>query len=198
MNVDKFYVPKWLPLKTMEKINDRSILSIEHIVPYNINSIDDIHDFYKKIELFYSDINVKNITITKFIKNLICTDLDIINKLNMLNKKINIFLDIVKFIIDKKKWRMDNNNSIESNISSIELCSKLDTEYIELMNIDLKCFMNIPKSIPLKSISMSSILSMATPTFPTSPSANSWSLSYPICVGKSKATLRPITPCDNK
>ena len=48
--------------------------------------------------------------------------------------------------------------------------------------------------IPSKSRSISSRLSIATPTLPTSPSDNSWSLSYPICVGRSNATLNPLTP----
>lgn len=41
---------------------------------------------------------------------------------------------------------------------------------------------------------MSSIESIATPTLPTSPSAIGASESWPICVGRSKATDRPIVP----
>jgi hypothetical protein len=49
--------------------------------------------------------------------------------------------------------------------------------------------------IPSRSSAISSMESIATPTRPTSPAASSWSESYPICVGRSKATLRPVTPC---
>ena len=41
---------------------------------------------------------------------------------------------------------------------------------------------------------MSSIESIATPTLPTSPDATGASESYPICVGRSKATDRPWVP----
>ena len=52
--------------------------------------------------------------------------------------------------------------------------------------------------IPSKSSSISSKEQMETPTLPTSPVAKGWSQSYPICVGKSKATLKPVTPCDKR
>jgi hypothetical protein len=48
--------------------------------------------------------------------------------------------------------------------------------------------------MPSNSCAMSSIESIATPTRPTSPAASEWSESYPICVGRSNATLRPVTP----
>ena len=35
---------------------------------------------------------------------------------------------------------------------------------------------------------------MDTPTLPTSPRARAWSASRPICVGKSKATDKPVCP----
>ena len=41
---------------------------------------------------------------------------------------------------------------------------------------------------------MSSMESMATPTLPTSPWASGASESYPIWVGRSKATDRPVVP----
>ncbi len=46
-----------------------------------------------------------------------------------------------------------------------------------LMVIDV---LTLSKGIPLNNISMSFNESMATPTFPTSPSDNPWSESYPI------------------
>jgi hypothetical protein len=45
-----------------------------------------------------------------------------------------------------------------------------------------------------KSTRMSSIESIATPTLPTSPCAMAASESYPIWVGRSNATDRPIVP----
>ena len=48
------------------------------------------------------------------------------------------------------------------------------------------------RGMPLNRISMSWSESMATPTLPTSPMAISWSESYPICVGRSKATESPV------
>ncbi len=48
--------------------------------------------------------------------------------------------------------------------------------------------------MPSSSVRMSSIESMATPTLPTSPCATGASESYPIWVGRSKATDRPVVP----
>ena len=55
-----------------------------------------------------------------------------------------------------------------------------------------------PSGIPSNSAAMSSIESMATPTLPTSPPASRWSESYPIWVGRSKATLNPLTPWSSR
>src|SRR5438552_2258641 len=48
---------------------------------------------------------------------------------------------------------------------------------------------------PSKRRPMSSRVEIATPTRPTSPRASAASLSYPICVGRSNATLSPSLPC---
>ena len=48
--------------------------------------------------------------------------------------------------------------------------------------------------IPWNSRSRSSTVSIATPARPTSPSAVGWSESYPIWVGRSNATERPVWP----
>ncbi len=56
----------------------------------------------------------------------------------------------------------------------------------------------LSRGIPLNTTSMSSRESMATPTLPTSPSARGWSESYPTCVGRSKATERPVCPCSSR
>jgi hypothetical protein len=45
---------------------------------------------------------------------------------------------------------------------------------------------------------MSSIEQIATPVLPTSPSARGWSESYPIWVGRSKATDSPVWPCSSR
>ena len=50
------------------------------------------------------------------------------------------------------------------------------------------------RSMSANRSAMSSMVSMATPTRPTSPWARGWSLSRPICVGRSKATERPVWP----
>ena len=52
----------------------------------------------------------------------------------------------------------------------------------------------LSSGIPPKSVRMSSMESMATPTLPTSPCAIGSSESYPIWVGRSNATDRPMVP----
>ena len=51
--------------------------------------------------------------------------------------------------------------------------------------------------IPSIKISISSKLSIATPTRPTSPSESGSSESKPSCVGRSSATLKPVKPCSS-
>jgi hypothetical protein len=48
--------------------------------------------------------------------------------------------------------------------------------------------------IPSNSARMSPRWLTGTPTFPTSPRASTWSGSYPVCVGRSKATDSPVCP----
>jgi hypothetical protein len=50
------------------------------------------------------------------------------------------------------------------------------------------------RSMPSKAISKSRRVSIDMPTRPISPSASGSSESRPICVGRSKATLRPVWP----
>ena len=52
--------------------------------------------------------------------------------------------------------------------------------------------------IPSKSASMSASDEIDTPHLPTSPSERGWSASYPMSVGKSKATDSPVWPCDRR
>jgi hypothetical protein len=47
---------------------------------------------------------------------------------------------------------------------------------------------------PSNTVRMSPRWQIGTPTRPTSPRASSWSESYPVCVGRSKATERPVWP----
>jgi len=49
-----------------------------------------------------------------------------------------------------------------------------------------------PSGIESKRVSISARLEIGTPTRPTSPSASRASESKPICVGRSKATERPV------
>ena len=51
---------------------------------------------------------------------------------------------------------------------------------------------------PASSSRMSASESMATPTFPTSPSARGWSESRPIWVGRSKAHDSPVWPAPSR
>ena len=62
---------------------------------------------------------------------------------------------------------------------------------VELIVIDVE---TLPRGMPLKRASMSSRESIATPTFPTSPAEIGLSESYPIWVGRSKATESPVCP----
>ena len=56
----------------------------------------------------------------------------------------------------------------------------------------------VSSGMPSKSVSMSAIESIATPTLPTSPRASGASESYPSCVGRSKATESPVVPRSSK
>jgi len=56
----------------------------------------------------------------------------------------------------------------------------------------------LSSGMPSKSRSMSCTVDTDTPTRPTSPAAIGSSLSYPICVGRSNATDRPVDPCSSR
>lgn len=56
----------------------------------------------------------------------------------------------------------------------------------------------LSRGMPSNKVNISSRLSIATPTFPTSPNASGSSESSPICVGRSNATLNPVVPCDSR
>ena len=55
-----------------------------------------------------------------------------------------------------------------------------------------------PRSIPANSVSMSSSVSTATPSRPTSPSERAWSESWPISDGMSNAVLSPVCPWSSR
>ena len=46
--------------------------------------------------------------------------------------------------------------------------------------------------MPSNSVRMAPRYGTGTPTFPTSPAARGWSASYPVWVGRSNATERPV------
>src|SRR6267143_1741428 len=58
--------------------------------------------------------------------------------------------------------------------------------------------LTLSRGIPWNRASMSSIVAIGTPTFPTSPRTNGSSGSYPIWVGRSKATERPVVPWERR
>ena len=60
---------------------------------------------------------------------------------------------------------------------------------VALIVIEVETFSN---GISSSKTCMSSTVSIATPTRPTSPSARGESESMPICVGRSNATLSPV------
>ena len=55
-----------------------------------------------------------------------------------------------------------------------------------------------PRSMPLKRSAMSTAVSTATPSRPTSPSDFAWSESWPISDGMSKAVLSPVWPWSSR
>ena len=55
-----------------------------------------------------------------------------------------------------------------------------------------------PSGIPANSVSMSTTVSTATPSRPTSPSDRAWSESWPISEGMSNAVLSPVCPWSSR
>ena len=55
-----------------------------------------------------------------------------------------------------------------------------------------------PRSMPPNSVCMSSSVSIATPSRPTSPSERAWSESWPISDGMSNAVLSPVCPWSSR
>ena len=55
-----------------------------------------------------------------------------------------------------------------------------------------------PRSIPSNSVSMSSSVSIATPSRPTSPSERAASESWPIRLGMSNAVESPVWPWSSR
>ena len=64
-----------------------------------------------------------------------------------------------------------------------------------MMVIDV---LTLSSGMPSNSTSMSAKLLIGTPVRPTSPCAMGWSESYPVCVGRSNATLSPVCPCSSR
>ena len=55
-----------------------------------------------------------------------------------------------------------------------------------------------PSGMPPNSVSMSSTMSIATPSRPTSPSERGWSESWPISDGMSNAVDSPVWPWSSR
>ncbi len=55
-----------------------------------------------------------------------------------------------------------------------------------------------PRSMPANSVSMSSSVSTATPSRPTSPRERGWSESCPISDGMSNAVDKPVCPWSSR
>ena len=79
-----------------------------------------------------------------------------------------------------------------SSATTMYIASSVDA--VELIVIDDD---TLSSGMPSRSTCMSSTVSMATPTRPTSPLARGESESMPICVGRSKATERPVCPASS-
>jgi hypothetical protein len=62
---------------------------------------------------------------------------------------------------------------------------------VELIVMDIEILF---RGMPFVRISISESVQIGTPTLPISPSAIEWSESYPVWVGRSKATDSPMTP----
>ena len=69
------------------------------------------------------------------------------------------------------------------------IASSVDAVALIVIDVD-----TLSSGMPSSSACMSSTVSIATPTRPTSPSARGESESMPICVGRSNATLSPVWP----
>ena len=55
-----------------------------------------------------------------------------------------------------------------------------------------------PSGMPANRVCMSSSVSMATPSRPTSPSERAWSESWPMSEGMSKAVESPVCPWSSR
>ena len=108
----------------------------------------------------------------------------------------NMYVPLAAYSLRMSFWM------VPLSLSGLTPCFSATTIYIArriaagaLIVIEVDTFSS---GMPSNSVSMSRSESMATPTLPTSPSASSWSESYPICVGRSKATESPVCPCPSR
>ena len=76
-----------------------------------------------------------------------------------------------------------------SSATTMYIASSVDAVALIVIDVD-----TLSSGMPSSSVCMSSTVSIATPTRPTSPSARGESESIPICVGRSNATLSPVWP----
>ena len=79
-----------------------------------------------------------------------------------------------------------------SSATTMYMASSVAAVALMVIDVDTRS-----SGIASSSACMSSTLSIATPTRPTSPSARGESESMPICVGRSKATDSPVWPASS-
>jgi hypothetical protein len=76
-----------------------------------------------------------------------------------------------------------------SSATTTYIARSVDAVALIVIEVDTRS-----SGMPSRRTCMSSTVSMATPTRPTSPTARGESESIPICVGRSKATESPVWP----
>ncbi len=80
-----------------------------------------------------------------------------------------------------------------SSATTRYIASSVDAVALMVIDVDTRS-----SGMSSSSTCMSSTVSMATPTRPTSPAARGASESIPICVGRSKATESPVWPAASR
>src|SRR3990172_5099207 len=90
----------------------------------------------------------------------------------------------MSFWIVPRSWRVSTPWRLAT---AIYMASRIDAGALMVIEVDTRS-----RGISRNRVSMSSSEEIDTPTLPTSPRAMGSSASYPICVGRSKATERPV------
>jgi hypothetical protein len=84
---------------------------------------------------------------------------------------------------------MASRRTPRSSATTMYIASSVEAVALIVIDVDTRS-----SGISSSRTCMSSTVSTATPTRPTSPSARGESESIPICVGRSNATERPVWP----